>query len=217
MTPADFASGFVDLYRRARELSVPSAKVTRARARTVSSGLEELVAAYIASNSVRNVHIYVDQPVGTGGGRVSYPDLVVLDLTTQNVVALVDVKTDIGWQREGLQSMCTKLAKLRDALLAQGSVRLGPEPRLRISYAISSNLSCHLVIGALANSGRDIQTTDAVQIAANSKVKFHVLIEGKHPNHFSRQQGACFPGLIVMTSSFRALVDTICRTKNCAR
>lgn len=71
MTPNDFASGFVNLYRCARELFVPCQNVTRARARSVSSDLEELVATYIASNSKNDLHIYVDQPVSIGDGKVA--------------------------------------------------------------------------------------------------------------------------------------------------
>lgn len=207
MTPDDFALGFVNLYRRARELSVPCQSVTRARARSVSSDLEELVAAYIAANSKNELHIYVDQPVSIGEGKVAYPDLVVLDVNSRTVISIVDVKTDIGWKRDGMQSMCKKLTGVRLALQAQGTVKLGPEPKLRLPYAVSADLSCHLVVGALKNSGNDLQTPDAIKFAEDSRVQVHVLIEGKHPNDFSRQRGAEFPGMRVCSQNLAALVS----------
>lgn len=133
MTPEEFAARFVDLYRCARELTVPSSKVTRARSRSVSSDLEELVAVYVAESATRDLHIYVDQPVSLGEGKVAYPDLVILDLTTQTVIAIIDVKTDIGWKRDGMQGMCEKLSAVRRVITSRGTVKLGPEPKLRSS------------------------------------------------------------------------------------
>lgn len=207
MTPDDFASSFVNLYRCARELAVPCQKVTRARARSVSSDLEELVAAYIAVNAKNELHIYVDQPVSIGEGKVAYPDLVVLDLKSKTVVSIVDVKTDIGWNRDGMRGMCEKLSRIRLALTTQGTVKLGPEPKLRVPYGISANLSCHLVIGALVNSGNALQTTEARKIAEDSNVQVYVLIEDKHPNQYSRQQGTQFSGMRVSSQDFAALVS----------
>lgn len=212
MTSDDFASGFVNLYRRARELSVPSQNVTRARARSVSSDLEELVATYVAANSKNELHIYVDQPVSIGEGKVVYPDLVVLDMNSGTVISIVDVKTDIGWKRDGMQSMCEKLNRIRLALKVQGTVKLGSEPKLRVPYAVSANLSCHLVVGASANSGNDLQTPEAVKLAEDSKVQVHVLIEGKHPNHFSRQRGTEFPGMKICSENLAALVSGLSAT-----
>lgn len=212
MTPDEFASGFVNLYRSARELSVPSQYVTRARARSVSSDLEELVAAYIAANSKNELHIYVDQPVNIGGSKVAYPDLVVLDLKSRTVISIVDVKTDIGWKRDSVRSMCEKLSRTRLALKMLGFVKLGPERKMRVPYVVSANLSCHLVIGALANSGNDLQTPETVKLAENYKVQVHVLIEGKHPNHFSRQRSDQFPGMEVCNRNLTALVTGVSET-----
>jgi hypothetical protein len=205
MTPEDFASNFVDLYRYARALSVPSPKVTRARSRSVSSDLEELVAAYVAANSDRDLHIYVDQPVSLGDGKVAYPDLVILDLASQTVIAIVDVKTDIGWKRDGMQAMCEKLSKVRQALTTIGTVNLGPEPKLRAPHMVAKNLSCHLVVGALENSGKDLQTPESMKLAKDNDIQVHVLVEGRHPNHFSRQQLNSFPGMKVRIEDFAAL------------
>ena len=188
---------------------MPCQNVTRARARSVSSDLEELVAAYVATNSKNKLHIYVDQPVSTGEGNVAYPDLVVLDLNSKKVISIVDVKTDIGWKRDGIQTMCEKLTRIRLALKAQGTVKLGAEPKLRVPYAVSADLSCHLVVGALANSGNGLQTPEAMKLAQDSGVQVHVLIEGKHPNYFSRQRGAQFPGMKVCAQNLAALVSGV--------
>lgn len=207
MTPDEFGSTFVDLYRRARKLSVPCQNITRARARSVSSDLEELVAAYICANSKNSLHIYVDQPVSIGDGKVAYPDLVILDLDSKTVISIVDVKTDIGWKRDGMQSMCEKLDRISLAIKTQGTVTLGAEPKSRVPYAVSADLTCHLVIGALKNSGNNLQTPDAIKFAKERKVQVHVLIEGKHPNDFSRQRGAHFPGMKVCSQNLAALVS----------
>lgn len=207
MTPENFVQRFIGLYRRARELSVLSPAVTRARSRSVSSDLEELVAAYVAANSARNLHIYVDQPVSLGARKVAYPDLVVLDVATQTVIAIIDVKTDIGWKRDGMQAMCEKLANVRRALAIRGTVQLGPEPKLRSPHKIADDLSCHLVVGALENSGKELQTPETMKIAADNGVLVHLLIEGKHPNHFSRQKLDTFPGMRVRVNDFAALAN----------
>lgn len=128
------------------------------------------------------------------------------------VISIVDVKTDIGWKRDGMQSMCEKLARIRLALKVQGTVKLGSEPKLRVPYAVSANLSCHLVVDALENSGKSLQTTEAVKLAEDRKIQVHVLIKGKHPNYFSRQRNAEFPGMKVCNQSLAALVSGVSAT-----
>lgn len=209
MTPAAFAEAFVTLYRRAREVDLIPERITRARARSVSSLLEELVAAYIVNNSDQELHVYVDQPVSLNNGKTAYPDLVVFNKSSNLVTAIADIKTDIGWKRDGIKDICSKLSSLRDELVQKGSVGLGPVPKERISCKVSKKLSCHLVVGTAANSGDDLQSKETIRIAADQGVEVYVLIEGKHPNHFSRQTDNNFPGLKVREQALASLVSNV--------
>lgn len=209
MTPAAFTEAFVSLYRRAREVKFAPDRVTRARARSVSAELEELVAAYIVNNSAEDLHIYVDQPVSVGGGKTPYPDLVVLNKSTNIVTAIADIKTDIGWKRDGIKAMCSKLSVLRDEIIDKGGVNLGPTPKERSHFPVSGSLSCHLIIGTAANSGDLLQKEDAQQIAKDCGVLMYVLSEGLHPNHFSRQANNIFPGLKIRDQDFSLLLSNM--------
>jgi hypothetical protein len=182
--------------------------MTRARARSISSDLEELVASYIIASTNKNLHIYVDQPVSIGNGRVAYPDLVILDKDLSKVVAIADVKTDIGWNRNGIESMCKKLSTVREAIKAN-SLDLGTEPKLRKPFVVSEALDCHLIIGASVNSGKLLQSSEALEIATSFGVHLYILTEGKHPNNFSRQAGNTFIGMTVRCEDFNNLLINI--------
>lgn len=72
---------------------------------------------------------------------------------------------------------------------------------------VAKDLTCHLVVGALENSGKELQTPEAMKLARDNDILVHVLIEGKHPNHFSRQRVNTFPGLEVRHNDFVALAS----------
>lgn len=214
MSPADFAEAFVALYRRARTVELKPEKITRARARSVSSELEELIAAYIITNSHEDLHIYVDQPVTLSTGKTQYPDLVVLNKRINQVIAIADIKTDIGWNRGGMEDMCSKLASLRGGLVSTGSIKLGPEPKQRKPYSVSKFLSTHLVIGAAKNSGDEFRSAEAIEIAKRYGTAVYVLTEGKHPNDFSRQSQGLFPGLFVRKEDLSSLVSNVSKVQS---
>lgn len=203
MTPKTFFRKFVDLYREAREPTFRTAGVHRSRCRSVSGGLEDLTAAYIARNNPGAYRIFVDHSVPIGDGKVRYPDLVVCEKQTQVVRSYVDVKVDLGWKRDRIEAMCEELRNVAVATAGK-EMKLGPNPKTRKLYRVVEDPSCHLVVGALANGG-DTTPEKAAEMAREYRVEFYVLSEGKHPNEFSRQRGCTFDGLEIRQPDMKRL------------
>lgn len=209
MTSDEFFSRLVELYRRARMPTFETEGITRARCRSVSGGLEDLVAAYIVRNLPGRFHIFVDQPVSIGRGVLRYPDLVLCDNDRKAVCSFVDVKTDLGWKRDEIEAMSIKLRQLADATAAK-MMKLGPTPNTRRSHDVVERPACHLVVAAWPNSGKTSPAA-AAAIALESGVEFYVLSEGRHPNHFSRGTEDVFADLVIRRSDMARLLRNVAR------
>lgn len=108
------------MYREARTsdlFTVPN--IERGRSRSVSSELEDLVAAEIfrhISKCGKKIKIFIDQPISikgygkNGKSKSTYPDVIVCreTETKYECIYLCDVKTDPGWNRNGLNELVKK-------------------------------------------------------------------------------------------------------------
>ena len=102
----EFIRQVIRLYRSARRPKFINKKVSRGRSHSISSAVEDLFACYLASN-IKCDHIYTDQPISVPGvDRQVYPDLVIV--RNNRIVALIDLKMDMGWNRGGLYTLCKK-------------------------------------------------------------------------------------------------------------
>jgi hypothetical protein len=206
VSPDEFFREFVGLYVRARVPTFMAEGITRARCRSVSGGLEDLTAYYIATSAPGRFRVYVDQPVSVSG-KVQYPDLVVQCIASGTVSDFVDVKTDLGWKRSELQAICRKLKTLSTEVAGK-TVRLGDEPRTRQPVGVAAAARAHVVVGTWENCG-EMQPEEAIQLAAAEGVPLYIFSEGRHPNHFSRSKSGHFPGLEVRTSDMERFVASI--------
>ena len=229
MTEVQFLAKVRQAYIEAAVPAYAGEGIFRHRLRSTSAVQEDLVAYYIRSQH-KLLMVHVDQPIsfrprtdGTGRAegakgqerkRTCYPDIVVIrrheaaesDGTIGTIVALVDVKTDLGWNRSEVTftQICDSLLEIRAGLLEQrhlplpgpastGRLRSTALPKLAPRFdatklRCSKGMTCHVVVVTGNNSG-DIAAEGNTRkaIALDKGVHLHVLMT-THPNSPIRER-----------------------------
>ncbi|PQB05104.1 hypothetical protein BST85_09510 [Aureitalea marina] len=105
MTSTQFTEKVIELYSQARYSSYYHPKIRRGRSHTISARVEDLLAAFLGFNLMKDFDIYVDQPITIIGLKKQlYPDII---LSEQGVLkSFIDVKMDLGWKRDGFVKFC---------------------------------------------------------------------------------------------------------------
>lgn len=226
MTPQQFLKQVEQAYLDARKPTMPGEGIFRHRVRSTSGVQEDLVAYFIRSQA-NDLQVYVDQPITIrpakgvstapeqGGMELPapkkktwYPDIIVVrrhahsevDDTVGTIIALVDVKTDLGWNREdeSFKRVCENLCSVR-AGLQEGRHRtlppalkrkVKPAPTLNFDGAkmrCAERLTCHVVVVTAANSGNIGEKESSRRSISNGmNVQLHVLMD-LHPNVSKRE------------------------------
>lgn len=149
MTPSEFIARVVTAYQNARVPQYVDEKVSRGRSHAVSSIVEDLFAYYLIANSSSINKIYVDQPISLSIKKRIYPDIVVVK--DNMIVAFIDLKMDIGWNRSGLYDLCKKHSDIIEAIRGtECSLRDGSTKETR-HYTISDDLTYSIVIVSSTN------------------------------------------------------------------
>lgn len=211
MSDEEFFKELVSLYVKAREIPYPARWVNRARCRSVSGQLEDLLAYYVSEQLPERFEIFVDQPVSLGGRNVRYPDLVLLHRESGLVTSVVDVKTDLGWKRGEIRRLCQYMKDLAVAMAGrQVTVRWGDWPEDKTAHPVAPHVSAHVVVASWENAdGSDPDA--AIRIARDMGVHLHVLSRGRHPNYFSREYSYCdvYDGLEIRSQDMRSLIEAL--------
>lgn len=190
MTLREFLEQISMLYEDASKTTSENPKVRRGRSRSIAAEAEDLFAELLVANDSEIEMIRVDQPItipttelpGKKSFQV-YPDVVVIK--GGKIRALIDLKMDLGWNRDGLIETCEK--HNRTVRLARGNIGKlkDGQTKLRQELMFSDDLTYSVVLVSGKNINSEKLTT---QIAgANSIadcVQSYVLSDGLHPNGY---------------------------------
>lgn len=183
MTPDDFFLHVIRIYQRARVPKNFDKKIKRGRSRSVSSLVEDLMAYYLISNNKNIETLYVDQPMYFKCIKKQvYPDIAIVKKGV--ISAFIDLKMDLGWNREGLFNQCKKHRKM--ILRMRGSIcqlRDG-KTKDQLQYEISHKANYSVVL----ISSRNINSVQLASHMSRAKtllpdVDIFVLSKG-HPNRY---------------------------------
>jgi|GEM_PF-1406716 len=147
MKSHEFITAIINEYQLARLSRFGNAdKIRRGRSHTISSTIEDLFAQFLLANNPEIDFIYVDQPMKYGRSRRPfYPDVSVVK--DNEIVAMFDLKTDLGWMRRKLVKVFKnhdKKAKLvagKKCTLKDGQTKATP---LGITFA--ENVTYSIVV-----------------------------------------------------------------------
>jgi len=208
MTPPEFISRVIRVYREAKRPRFPHPRVRRGRAASVAPALEELVAYWLAVNLPRDTQIWVDQPVRFPGvNRIAwYFDIAIV--RNGAIRAILDIKADIGWMRDEFIDICRRHRKRMQMIRGcVGEIR----DRLQGSHRAVrvSNRCCHHIVIISGENISANQREVALRRAKSCEPELHVYVlsEGTHPNDVAKG----LSGIRVNRDAFDLLLKRLAR------
>jgi len=190
MTPEQLFSNIILAYRTAREAKFPDPKIRRGGSHSISSETEDLFAKFLILNDPSVDMIRVDQtitlpanPPRMSKHKTFKPDLVLI--RNGAIDSLIDIKMDIGYNRNGLPDLCTRHAETVSLASGRtGNLKDG-QTKESFSHRFSQNLTYSVVLISGLNSNKlqiqkDIMTVQALEPA----VEVFVLSKGLHLNDY---------------------------------
>lgn len=212
MTPEEYFKKIIELYHQSRDPKYYNPNIKRGRSASISSALEDLTALFIALNNPNQCLYFTDQPIKFNENTVKYPDIVIQNKngTIQN---LIDVKTDIGWNRSGLYSFCDDWEKRIESIKnTRTTFRLGKEKKI-VQGKFSNDIKYHILIISKINSGNQI-IKDYAEVKNKLKnVCLYVLSEGIHPNNYEYEINETLEKIEIKKEDFYRLFEHINKTE----
>ena len=214
LTPRQFYEAVKGIYKQNRTVtnhfgnSSNAKRVTRGRSHTASSQCEDLLAVYIAANIERFSCIHVDQPltmaIKSKKSEVLYPDisLVVNNARGERTITdLIDLKTDIGWNRKGFDVFLGDkkefLCRIRGKTLSvSNSLKRQMEHNQKncgcSELKVSFRCNYHVVVVSEENAGATPSwetRRKCAKVLEEKGVYLYTLSSGLHPNGYTRKRG----------------------------
>jgi hypothetical protein len=212
MTPKEYFRKIIELYEKSRVPQFYNPNIQRGRSASISSGLEDLTALFIALNNPNQCIYFSDQPMKFKGTTTKYPDIVIQN--QDGVIEhLIDVKTDTGWNRDGTYEFCERwektIAKVKGT---ETSFKRGVDKQL-IRGEFSSDLKYHVVVISKLNSGKNIEV-DRTRVTQNlHNVCLYILSDGIHPNKYGLSAEIKLESIKIANAEVEKLLSTITNRK----
>ena len=117
------------------------------------------------------------------GSSVKYPDIVI-QKKNGRIENLIDVKTDIGWNRDGLYSFCKEWEKRIESIKETKTFFKQGKDKSENHGIFSKNLKYHVLIVSKSNSDKKL-VSDYQRVKNEMKnVCLYLLSDGMHPNTY---------------------------------
>jgi len=183
MPPVEYIKQIIELYHKSRNPEYYNPNIKRGRSSSISSKLEDLTALFIALNNPNNCDYYTDQPIKFEGSTTKYPDIVIQDVQGM-IKNLIDVKTDLGWNRQGMYAFCQEWEKRIEKIKGtKTQFKTGINKELK-NGVFSKRLKYHILVISKINSGKKIEE-DHIRVRNKlKKVKLYILSDNLHPNNY---------------------------------
>lgn len=209
MTPQEFILRIVKAYQDARIPHQVNEKIRRGRSHSISSITEDLFAYYLISNDPSIEMVYVDQPINLKSAkRQIYPDVAIV--RNGVLTAFIDLKMDIGWNRDGLFELCEKHQhSVQQARGTECQIRDGETKELR-TLAISDDINYCVVMISRTNINPVTLDRQLEEVKVLSPdVEVFVLCTTGHPNAYGMEPEDIVEGLGIDVLEFERLKEKI--------
>ena len=155
MSPEEYFRKIVELYHQSRDPKYYNPNVKRGRSSSISSELEDLTAFFIALNNPNQCSYFTDQPMKFEGSTTKYPDIVIQN-KDEKIKNLIDVKTDIGWNRDAMFSFCEEWERRIESIKgAKTKFKQGKDKSIYHGI-FSKELKYHVLVISKINSGKKL-------------------------------------------------------------
>lgn len=186
VTPDLFISEVIRLYKEARKARVNNNRITRGRSHSISSHVEDIFAEFLAEN-LEKYNYLVDQPISIEGKKNPiYPDIVLVD--NDKITDLIDLKMDLGWNRNGFIAFCEKKEHLIEDIRNKGCrLKDGVTKEVK-SFKIDKNLKYHIVIISDTNISKKRMKANLEGTSKLRNVCVYSLSSNQHPNTYEEDK-----------------------------
>lgn len=214
MTNYKFVATIVKLYHDARKPYFPNPDLLRGEGRSISSIVEDLFAKYTLEATNRRFKILINQPLSYFVHSHRYnikPDLTLIQ--GDKIVCLVDLKTDIGYNRKGFFSQCkhknNSILRIRGKNLS-GQKLIGYKKNPFELRAIKG-LVYHTVIISGENISRKRMETIKFRFKTLKASALYVLTINLHPNQSTMTVNETMSKINIVNSEFSKFLSKIKR------
>lgn len=184
MTPQEFFLKIIRAYQDARIPSFADVKIRRGRSHAISSVAEDLFAYYLISNDPGIDTVYVDQPMYFKDAKKSiYPDITVV---RGNVItAFIDLKMDLGWNRNRLYDLCKNHAQTISQVAGQDCILKDGATKEAKACSVAAHASYNVAIVSSRNINPELLKKQLDQaLGLKPQVEVFVLSDSAHPNQY---------------------------------
>lgn len=208
MTPQEYFRKLIELYVNARKPKYYNPNIQRGRSTSVASDFEDLTALFIALNNPLPCDYFVDQPLRFTGTTTKYPDIVIQQ-DNGEIKDLIDVKADIGWNRNGMYPLCeaweTRIEKVKgtSTQFKQGTTKTLHEGQF------SNDLTYHVLVASAENASQQLLKDHAKVLATMTNVQLYILSDGIHPNSYKYNQADTLQHINLHHDEFERLFNHI--------
>lgn len=149
---------------------------------------------------------YVDQPLTIKENTI-YPDITIVD--NKIIKNFVDIKMDLGWNRDGFISFCeakqnlvkqiqNKEVRIRDGITKNGTI-----------LQIHAKIKYHIVIISDQNIPKAKFDSNRVGVKKLKDVEVYVLSGNKHPNTYQKHIEELLNSINIHENEFTRLFKNI--------
>lgn len=204
----EFLRQIIKLYHSARKPKFINKKISRGRSHSISSSAEDLFAYYL-SGHIKCDHIYIDQPINVPSfNNPICPDLVVV--RNNRIIAFIDLKMDIGWNRKGLYFLCKKHHSKLDSIKGKQCKLKEGTSKKDYSYIADRKLSYNIVLISNQNVNSRILEGQITQSKSlNPNVEVFVLTEKEHPNTYGIKIEDLMKKIKINNDQFKKLIKKL--------
>ena len=213
MTHRQFLLQVIELYHKARKPIFHNSKIKRGRSNSIASAVEDLFAKFLI-DKIRCDAIYIDQPISVVGFKSQiYPDLVIV--RKNKIIALCDIKMDLGFKRNEFYNFCKKQAKLLNKYRgSKCKIKIRNGLMKEDKYlTIDKKATLNIVIVSNRNINQTIlekHIKDVKNLGSNSGIEVFVLFQG-HPNESGYTIGELMKRIKINLLEFSRLIKKLNR------
>jgi hypothetical protein len=208
-TEKDLITEIISLYHKARETKFSNDKIFRGRSHSISSAIEDLFAHYL-TNNIECAYILIDQPLKIEGikNKNIYPDLAIVQ--KDEIIVLLDLKTDLGWNRDGLYDLCKKHSWLITKIKgSRCSFKNGNTKEIK-ELVLSKKVIYDVVIVSGKNVNKEkLNKQIALSRKLKPKIDIFVLTDKIHPNQYNISKKEIISKLEINKVDFKKMFDKL--------
>lgn len=208
MSPEEYFKKIIELYHQSRIPKYYNPNIKRGRSSSISSDIEDLTALFIALNNPKQCFYFIDQPMKFEGSTTKYPDVVIQNHEGK-IENLIDVKTDIGWKRDGLYPFCLEWEKRIESVKGTSTSFLQGEDKSIQHGDFTKNLKYHVVVVTKINSGNRLLSDYERVKNELTNVQLYILSDGIHPNNYKYSANETINKIIIYRDEFDRLISCI--------